>query len=91
MDACWIVTKAFIGFDWVINFRHKNWQIQMEESSSDDCDVVVVGGGLSGLAAARTLIQHDSSLRVTLLEANDRLGGRVLSVNIEVDMNICKS
>ena len=56
----------------------------MDESASDDCDVVVVGGGLSGLAAARTLIQHDNSLRITLLEANARLGGRVLSVNIEV-------
>ena len=55
----------------------------MDESYNDDCDVVVIGGGLSGLAAARTLVQHDSSLRVTLLEANSRLGGRVLSVKIQ--------
>jgi len=57
----------------------------MDESYNDDCDVVVIGGGLSGLAAARTLVQHDSSLRVTLLEANNRLGGRVLSVKIQED------
>ena len=55
----------------------------MDDSYNDDCDVVVIGGGLSGLAAARTLVQHDSSLRVTLLEANNRLGGRVLSVKIQ--------
>ena len=56
----------------------------MDESSSDDCDVVVIGGGLSGLVAARTLIQHDNSLRVILLEASHRLGGRVESIKCPV-------
>jgi monoamine oxidase len=40
-------------------------------------DVIVVGGGLAGLAAANRLA--DGGRRVTLLEARDRLGGRVWS------------
>jgi monoamine oxidase len=39
-----------------------------------DADVVVIGGGLAGLTAARHL--HDSGRRVIVLEARDRLGGR---------------
>ena len=54
--------------------------ILMDDSASEECEVVVVGGGLAGLTAARTIVRHDASLRVTLLEANQRLGGRVLSV-----------
>ena len=38
-------------------------------------DVVVIGGGLAGLAAAERLA--DAGATVTLLEARDRLGGRV--------------
>ena len=39
--------------------------------------VVIVGGGLAGLAAAASLV--DRGLRITLLESRPRLGGRASS------------
>ncbi|MQS10222.1 FAD-dependent oxidoreductase, partial [Streptomyces alkaliphilus] len=38
---------------------------------------IVIGGGVSGLAAAHRLTEE--GVRVTLLEASDRLGGKLLS------------
>ncbi|ALC20088.1 protoporphyrinogen oxidase [Streptomyces pristinaespiralis] len=43
--------------------------------------VVVIGGGIAGLAAAHRLLA--SGVRVTLLEATDRVGGKLLSGEIE--------
>ena len=40
-------------------------------------DVVVLGAGAAGLAAARRL--QDSGLDLVVLEARDRLGGRILT------------
>jgi monoamine oxidase len=45
-----------------------------------DADVVVVGGGLAGLNAARLLAEGGA--RVLLLEARDRVGGRTVSMPV---------
>ena len=39
-----------------------------------DADVIVIGAGFAGIAAARDL--HEAGRRVTVLEARDRIGGR---------------
>ncbi|KAL9344113.1 hypothetical protein Peur_064544 [Populus x canadensis] len=48
---------------------------QVERQNSSIPTVIVIGGGISGLAAARML--HDASFKVILLESRDRLGGRI--------------
>lgn len=40
-------------------------------------DVLIIGGGLSGLALARTLSARGQDFHI--LEARDRFGGRILS------------
>ncbi len=43
----------------------------------EDTDILIIGGGLSGLYAAYLLSQQKKSF--TLLEARSRVGGRILS------------
>ncbi|MGB1252501.1 MAG: flavin monoamine oxidase family protein [Candidatus Promineifilaceae bacterium] len=45
-----------------------------QEIDSDE-QIIVVGAGMAGLAAARLL--HDAGLNVTILEGRERIGGRV--------------
>jgi protoporphyrinogen oxidase len=40
---------------------------------------VVVGGGLAGLVAAYRIRERRPGIRLLLLEARERLGGRILS------------
>ena len=47
-----------------------------------EVDVIIVGGGLAGLSAADSLKNHDASLRIIVLEANDQVGGRIQSEKI---------
>ena len=48
----------------------------MQPGSSMDADVIVIGAGAAGLAAARSVGRRTP--RVLVLEARDRIGGRVL-------------
>ncbi len=47
---------------------------------SRDCQVVVIGAGLSGLAAARSL--HRRGIDVQVVEARERVGGRTLTKDL---------
>ena len=49
--------------------------------SSNSFDVVVIGAGLAGLACAKAL--KAGGLDVVVLEARDRLGGRVHSIDVD--------
>ncbi len=48
--------------------------------------VVVIGGGVAGLAAATTLAEQ--GIQITLLEAGSQLGGRARSVAIEANSQV---
>jgi len=49
----------------------------MARARSFEADVVVVGAGLAGLAAARTLVARGAA--VVVVEARERVGGRLLN------------
>ncbi len=51
---------------------------------SDSCDVLVIGAGVSGLVAASELAHRDPTLRVKVLEARDRVGGRLHTVKAKI-------
>jgi monoamine oxidase len=48
--------------------------------SIPEVDVAIIGGGLSGLSAAKELAAANKS--IVVLEARDRVGGRVLNANL---------
>ena len=56
----------------------------MTSFSNDDADIVIIGAGISGLTAASNLVQlyGNSPIRIVILEARDRLGGRTKTIDV---------
>lgn len=52
-------------------------------SSSANRHVVVIGGGISGLAAAYRISTSDPAVQVTLVEAESRLGGKLATEHVD--------
>lgn len=50
-------------------------------------DVVIIGAGLSGLTAAFRLLQLKPNLKIKILEAKDRVGGRLLTLELPAANN----
>jgi monoamine oxidase len=53
---------------------------------SSAVDVAIIGGGLSGLAAAYEILSTDDTVSVVVLEASDRVGGRAYADADGVDL-----
>ncbi|KAL9320215.1 hypothetical protein ACSQ67_012054 [Phaseolus vulgaris] len=66
---------------------HGTISSRVESQSRTLPSVIVIGAGISGIAAARSL--HEASFKVTVLESQNRLGGRIhtdFSLGCPVDM-----
>ena len=46
------------------------------------CDAIVIGAGISGVSAARRLVE--AGLDVLVLEAAERIGGRLLTITVTI-------
>jgi monoamine oxidase len=63
-----------------MRFARASSTVDLENRTRPAVDAVVIGGGLSGLVCARAIAA--TGARVLVLEARDRLGGRVRSVTL---------
>lgn len=46
-------------------------------------DVIIIGAGLSGLSSGYYLKKADSNLKILIIEAKDRIGGRTQTAKLK--------
>ena len=51
-----------------------------------ELDVIIVGAGLSGLSAVYKLNQRCPEMKILILEANDRIGGRTEAIVVDIPL-----
>ncbi len=57
------------------------------DASAVQSDVIIVGAGPAGMSTAKTLLERDPTTTITILEATDRIGGRVRTTQLGADGN----
>jgi monoamine oxidase len=55
--------------------------------SDENCDVLIVGGGIAGLTTAREIKRHEPNLKVLVIEAKNRVGGRTNTIELKTAGN----
>ena len=50
-------------------------------------DVIIVGAGLAGLTAGYNLKKKDKNLRILIVEAKNRVGGRTQTLKLKCSTN----
>src|SRR5687767_2712786 len=70
-----VMAVSPFGGDGTVPKRDGRYVMGMDGEVERDADVIVVGAGIAGLGAARAL--HEAGRRVLVLEARDRVGGRI--------------
>lgn len=71
--------RAFIQSTALLGASSVFGRAQAQGFAGADYDVVIIGAGISGMTAARLLAREGPGLKVLILEARDRVGGRVYS------------
>uniref|UniRef100_A0A914YQ55 Amine oxidase domain-containing protein n=1 Tax=Panagrolaimus superbus TaxID=310955 RepID=A0A914YQ55_9BILA len=59
----------------------------MPLKSDEKCDILVVGGGIAGLTTAREIKRHEPALKVLVIEAKNRVGGRTNTIELKTAGN----
>lgn len=54
--------------------------IPNQNEKQNEYDVIIVGAGMSGLSAAYRILTQRPSTKLLILEARDRVGGRIWSI-----------
>lgn len=76
--------KGFLSCTWIANFLgFVTIIIGARGSKNLSCDVAIVGGGISGLYMADTLLSLHLEGNVCLFEKENKLGGRILDHTFE--------
>jgi len=54
----------------------------MTTTRKREYDVIIVGAGLAGLRVGQVLMESDEKMKICILEARDRVGGRTYSTDV---------
>ena len=73
-------TLSFVNLFWAIRCSYHAAQAQQ---CGESVDVLIVGAGMSGLAAATTLKREAPAVTYQIVESTDRVGGRVSTVDFD--------
>ncbi len=69
--------------NWAVHTSDAQMSPASQQEPLSQVDVAIVGGGLAGLITAFRLRQVAPAVRLVLLEASDRLGGKALTERVE--------